>query len=111
MQNNPNIDNTLASKIKKLETTSLILMKNVTINGVEINTKYTDTLYYGYVQHFFTDNNIPLGKTISVIIKNWNKATHIFSTFIYANDNNALGFLSPASQTINSVSVQVIYLK
>lgn len=109
VQNNPDVDNTLASKIKKLETTSPIATKDITVNNVGINGRSSDMLYFGYVNNFFMNNDIPIDKVISILIRTWNGASHMFSTFVYT-PNNALGFISPTAQTITSVLVRVVYL-
>lgn len=111
-QNNPDIKGTLAYEIQELKTTSPIATKDITINDIKINSKSGEAIYYGYVNNFFADNNIPINKVISVLIRTWDNTNvhHMFSTFVYT-PNNALGFISPVSQTITSVLVRVVYFK
>lgn len=108
VQNNPDVDNTLASKIKKLETTSPIAIKDITTNNVEIRTAYI-SVYYGLVSNFFTDNNIPGDNVISIILQTWGGGEAIFTLYMYRDAD--LGFISPVPQTIASVTVRVVYLK
>ena len=110
IQNNPNVEGTLAYEIQELKTTSPIVIKDFYVENVVIDVRNGEAIYYGYINNFFADNDITVNKVISVTIRNWTGANYMFSTFVYTDDGR-LGFASPASQTIDGIMLRVVYLK
>ncbi len=110
IQNNPDIEGTLASKIKKLETTSPIATKDIHLQHVQIDTRSGSGLYYHHINNFFTDNGIDSDKVITANISNWAGVGYIFNIYIDVS-TDALGFMSQTLQTINNVMIQITYLK
>lgn len=110
VQNNPNIEGTLAYEIQELKTTSSIATKDIHLQHVQIDTRSGSGLYYHRINNFFTDNGIDVDKVITANIGNWTGVGYIFNIYIDIS-TDALGFMSQTSQTINNVTIRVTYLK
>lgn len=110
IQNNPDIEGTLAYEIQELKTTSSIVTKNIDLHGVQIDTRSASGLYYKNINNFFTDNGIDVDKVVGVNISNWTGVGYIFNIYIGASVD-AIGFMSQTSQTINDVTIRITYLK
>lgn len=110
VQNNPDVEGTLASEIKELKTTSPIATKDIHLQHMQIDARSGSGLYYHHINNFFTDNGIDSDKVITANISNWTGVGYIFSIYIDVS-TDALGFMSQTSQTINNVIIRVVYLK